>query len=58
MRSFDSLLSLESEEMTVMCLRNKFIKKNGKKNDIVHLSNYPHPPGLIVTAERVTNHIN
>ena len=22
--------------------------------DIVHLSNYPHPPGLIVTAERMT----
>ena len=23
-------------------------KKNGKKDDIMHLSNYPHPPGLIV----------
>ena len=34
------------------------LQKNGKKNDIVHLSNYPHPPGLIVTAERMTNHIN
>ena len=21
----------------------------------MHLSNYPHPPGLIVTVERVTN---
>ena len=39
-------------------IRGEFITKNGKKNDIVHLSNYPHPPGLIVTAERMTNHIN
>ena len=39
-------------------IRDEFIKKNGEKNDIVHLSNYPHPPGLIVTSERVTNHIN
>ena len=37
-------------------LRGDLHKKNGKKNGIVHLSNYP--PGLIVTAERVTNHIN
>ena len=34
------------------------IKKNGKKDDIVHLSNYPHPPGLKVTPERMTNHFN
>ena len=33
-------------------------KKNGEKDDIMHLSNYPHTPGLIVRAERVTNHIN
>ena len=39
-------------------LRGDLHKKNGKKDDIVRLSNYPHPPGLIVTAERVTNHIN
>ena len=39
-------------------IRDEFIKKNGKKNDIVHFSNSPHPPGLIVTSERVTNHIN
>ena len=43
---------------TSKCLGETSIKKNGKKNDIVHLSNYPHPPGLIVTAVRVTNHIN
>ena len=40
------------------CLGETSIKKNGKKDDIVHLSIYPHPPGLIVRAERVTNHIN
>ena len=38
-------------------LRDDFHKKNGKKDDIVYLSNYPHPPGLIMTSERVTNHI-
>ena len=30
----------------------------GPKDDIVHISNYPHPHGLIVSAERGTNHIN
>ena len=41
------------------CLREDLHKKkNGKKDDIVHLSNYLHPPGLIVTAEIVTNPIN
>ena len=34
------------------------LKKNRKRDDIVHLSNYPHPAGLIVTAEIVTNQIN
>ena len=33
-------------------------KKNGKKDDIMHISNYPLPPCLIVTTERVTNHSN
>ena len=33
-------------------------KKNGKKDDIMHISNYPLPPCLIVTTERMTNHSN
>ena len=33
-------------------------KKNGKKDDIMHISNYPPPPCLIVTTERMTNHNN
>ena len=38
-------------------LRDDF-KKNCKKDDIMHISNYPLPPCLIVTNERVTNHSN
>ena len=33
-------------------------KKNGENNDIVYISIYPLPPGLIMTTEKVTNHNN
>ena len=41
-----------------LSLREDLIKKNGKKDDIMHISNYPLPPCLIVTTEIVTNHNN
>ena len=37
MRSFDSLLSLESEEMTVMCLRGAVKKNPSIFKDIVQI---------------------
>ena len=38
--------------------KGRLQKKNGKKDDIMHISNYPLPPCLIVTTEIVTNHNN
>ena len=49
---------LEHDLVFVIFIRGDLIKKNGKKDDIMHISNYPLPPCLKVTTERVTTHKN
>ena len=42
--------------MTSSLLELLVAAENGKKDDIMHISNYPLPTCLLVTTERVTNH--